>query len=227
MENSGYKEYIPEIGDYRYKKIKHKFALDIIRVKYYEKYGKDPSISWTDDRIMFYDPSLPIFGTCYFIRGIFPFKMYLQSTYENVLPNRNKTITFKVEKKHLTEENIAFLNELVRIFGSNEINLAFGDYIDREYTISYVADEEFKVEGKYNRWTYYGFFERLFRNNWRNIIYIGDSLKKFATDGEIEKVQKDFIERDKKLISKHLHRAEEYFEEQNQAVRSRFNKQND
>ena len=113
-----WKNYVPSIGDERYKKSPFKPAIDFLRVLYYAHYSVDPSINYVDDNVVFYDPSLPIFGECYSVRGKFPFRIFFQSKYDGCLPDDTWTIAIKVDDKNLNDlwsnnQAISFCSSIV------------------------------------------------------------------------------------------------------------------
>ena len=170
------KNYVPEIGDQRYSKFYFKPTLDIIRIEYYKKYGKDPSINPSiDDNVMFTDPSLPISREAFCFRGKFPFKIYLQKNYENNQQDNSRTIAVKFAEKNFNDENLIFIFDLISKLTGKSSNLIVYDFLDNyRYTVSFIS--QFDMLPCYVNY-YYDFFERLCDNNYRNIIYIGDDLK--------------------------------------------------
>ena len=223
MKNIDYSKYKPFIGDTRWNNLKNKYALDHLRVKYYEAYGKDPSITYLiKDEIMFSDFTLPIVGSCYLIRGSFSFKVYFQSNYKDTLPSNNYTITIKVEKDQLNDMNIAFISNIINYFSGEKINLVVGDCYDKEYRFSFIDSKEVKKDKKLNEHGYLYFFERLCDNNTRNILYIGKSLQDGVKQEEIDKVNNDYVNKHFYDVLTYAKITQEELEKSNEYIRTRI-----
>ena len=67
--------------------------------------------------------------------------------------------------------------ELIKIYSGNNVNLVLGNGVSTRGMLSFIADNELSVYPVKDL-GYYDFFNRLCDNNIRNIIYIGDSMKK-------------------------------------------------
>ncbi|MBO4245382.1 MAG: hypothetical protein J5892_01425 [Bacilli bacterium] len=207
MNQDDYKKYVPSIGDHRYQAFPGKFALDHLRVKYYEQYHKDPSITHlTSDEVAFYDPTLPIFGDCYYIRGPFSFKIYFQIYYQDQLPNNNGSLIIKIAKCDINDDNMMFICELIKYFTGQKVNLIVGNYLDNEYRISFINKKELSYPkiNEIGYGGYYNFFDMLCDNCLRNIVYIGDDLKKDHDIEDIINVDNEFILKHQKKICEKL-----------------------
>ena len=174
-----WRNYVPSIGDERYKKSPFKPAIDFLRVLYYAHYSIDPSINYVDDNVVFYDPSLPIFGECYSVRGKFPFRIFFQSKYDGCLPNDSRTIAIKIYEENLDDDILTFAIYLINRFTGKNPNFIVSDMRESksETTIAYVSKSDLVHEGMGKSKSYYNFFECLCDNSWRNIVYIGEEMK--------------------------------------------------
>ncbi len=192
-----YRNYVPTKGDERYKKDCYKPALDIIRVEYYSKYGTDPSLNPSGYLPIFFDPSLQIYGKCYCFRGKQPFKIYLQSSYKEKIPDCSHTIGIEIDDKKFNDEILYFSLDLMKRLADKGPNLIVKSYGNRpRYTIAFISDADFMPYFLGSTYAYWDLFERLCDNNLRNIIYIGDDLKSGVSKEIIEKVEQEYVEAD-------------------------------
>ena len=231
MTREDYINYEPQIGDNRYANLPDKYAIDIVRREHYKKYGKDPSVTYLREaRVLFYDYTLPIVASCYYIRGKFPFKIHLQLYSDfplrphKEIPNPNLTVAISVEKERLTEENADFIIHLIKLFSDRNINLIVGDGVDKEYIISYISPIDFNkgTDARYNFTPYYGFFERLCDNNTRNIVYVGNDLKTRSTPEALERVEEEYFSCHKNRMIESGVFTEEGIEENNKVIRKKL-----
>ena len=86
--------------------------------------------------------------------------------------------------------------------------------------LSFIADKELSVFSA-KELGYYDFFDRLCDNNVRNIIYIGDSMKKGIKSETIDKVQSEIIDLHKKLTVNEI-MSEEELEQSNEKIKKRI-----
>ncbi len=181
----------PELGDMRYIKLGHKNALDILRVSYYDIFGKDPSISFvSNDFVMFDDDTLPIYVDTYLIRGEIPFKImfrsYANEAYRDYRPDEKYSVGVKFDisnfSKNGFEKYLRLMLFLIKSYTNNDVNFICGGY--DSYTLTYINKKEFE---------YYEFFNLLCDNMGRNIIYIGDTMQQNVSEEEIQKVYRDFV----------------------------------
>ncbi len=182
----------PECGDMRYIKLGHKDALDILRVSYYDCFGKDPSISFVggNDFVMFNDDTLPLYVDTYLIRGEIPFKIMFRShsneAYKDYRPNEKYSVGVRFEISKFSENNfekyLRLMLALIKRYTNNDVNFICGS--DKDYTLAYINEKDFG---------YYEFFELLCDNIWRNIIYIGDTMQQNVSEEMIQKVYNDFV----------------------------------
>ena len=222
-----YRNYEPQIGDDRYKKFRFKPVLDYIRVYYYSKYGVDPNIADTSINrplweAMFYDPTLPIYGSCYCFRGKFPFKIYLQDPYENGFPNDMYTIGIEIAAKKYTDEALIFSLDLIRYLSGKEANLIVKSYgPNPKYSIAFISRKDFVHGLLDDSDSYYEFFHRLCDNNVRNIIYIGDDLKSGVSREKLDAVEEKFVEADQAMIAYFFEVSIDELREKNSAIREK------
>ena len=219
-----WKNYVPSIGDERYKKSPFKPAIDFLRVLYYAHYSVDPSINHVDDNVVFYDPSLPIYGECYSVRGKFPFRIFFQSKYDGCLPDDTWTIAIKVDDKNLNDDNLIFAISLINRFTGKNPNLIVSDMKESksETTIAFISKMDLICEAMGESKSYLDFFERLCDNNCRNIIYIGDDMKIGVSEDIINKVNSDFVERHKEILSDVFHIKLDELEIRNEYIRGKL-----
>lgn len=215
----------PELGDQRYKKLVHKEALDILRVLYYDIFHKDPSISFISyNKALFIDDTLPVYGTAYLIRGEIPFEIMLQTQYKDYTPSEEHSVGIIIDKKNLlnknTNEYFYLISTLITKYTHNEINFICGDHSDSNYTLAYIADQDFNhYKDTLNEKMFYDFFNLLCDNNVRNIIYIGNTMKQNARLDEIEKVYSNFVIPDMKFIADELRIPFENLQKSNEHIK--------
>lgn len=204
-------KYIPKkpvLGDDRYRNFDDKNALDILRVLYYEFFHKDPNLSFIDSLPMFSDPTLNIMAHTYLIRGEIPFKLMLTTTYEDYEAKCNSSVGIRFKRKDLlkksAEEYLTLMAMLIKKYTNNEINFICGNAVNKVCTLSYIGEDDFYHYSGSRLRMYYEFFNCLCDNNYRNIIYIGDTMKQNSKPEEIELVQTDIVMRDIEVISEHL-----------------------
>ena len=208
MDKKKINNYIPYIGDSRYHNLEHKFALDVIRVKYYLKYHKDPSITPLNDIVPLYDHTFQATGTSYIIRGACTFKIFLNN-HKDCKENPNTDIMIEVNKDQFTDDNIVFMYGLIKLFSGNNANFIAGDLRNKNYVIGYISKKRhFNILNPL-----YCFISEFCDNNWRNIVYIGDDLKEGISEEEINHVNEDFIVFHQKGICEYLNISEDDFNE--------------
>jgi len=215
----------PELGDERYTKFVDKNALDMLRVLYYDWFKKDPNISFVENACsMFGDPTLSIDISTFLIRGIFPFKIMYSSYYKDYKANEDWAVGVEIPRSNLEKENIDeyldFIKALIRNYSNNDINFICGDGLNQACTAAYIGNRDFHYENDQKRYHY--FFSLLFDNLQRNVIYIGDSMKKNASQTEIEMVNSTFIVPDIRSISLGLGITEEELIKQNEEVKRKI-----
>lgn len=196
----------PTLGDDRYRGFYDKEALDILRVLYYDFFHKDPKLSYVMNKAMFDDDTLDIMAQIYLVRGEFPFRLMLTTCYKDYSPNEERSVGIRFDRKDLSKEcakeYLSFMSELIKRYTNDEINFICGDAINKNCTLAYIGDGDFyHYPGVLKEKMYYDFFNLLCDNNYRNIIYIGDTMMQNARYEEIERVNSDFVIRDIKAIA--------------------------
>lgn len=211
----------PELGDERYKNFLHKKGLDILRILYYDFFQKDPSLSLTENNWMFGDSTLPIPVTTFLIKGEIPFKLMLTSVYADYQPNDKYSIGIKFEKNHLTKEigpkYLELMSMLIKRYSNNDINFICCDGLDRNCTLAYIGNNDFSFSNDNNE--YYDFFELLCDNLWRNIVYIGNTMKQNTKPEDIKRVDSKFVIPHIKFIAKGLGIPTQTLMESNEQLR--------
>lgn len=110
--------------------------------------------------------------------------------------------------------------ELIKIYSGDNVNLVLGNGVSTRGMLSFIADKELAVYlGK--EFGYYDFFDRLCDNNVRNVIYIGDSMKKGVKSETINKVQNEIIDLHKKFTANEV-MTEEELEKSNEKIKQRI-----
>lgn len=215
----------PELGDERYAKFVDKNALDMLRVLYYDYFHKDPNISLVENaHFMFGDPTLPIDVSTFLVRGDFPFRVMFSSFYKDYKPNEDWAVGVEIKRCNLEQENsdeyLDFISGLIRKYSNNDINFICGDGQNQICTLAYIGNRDFRYQQ--DKKMYHYFFYLLFDNLQRNVIYIGDSMKKNVSQWEIELVHSEFIMPDIKTISQGLGIDEEEFIKQNEEIKRKI-----
>ena len=70
--------------------------------------------------------------------------------------------------------------------------------------------------------SYYNFFECLCDNSWRNIVYIGDDMKIGVSEDIINKVDTDYVLRDKELLCEFFGKDLARLEKRNESIRGKL-----
>ncbi len=222
MNKEYYMNYAPTIGDGRYTKFTHKSLLDIIRVRYYKKYGKDPSIS--DGKIggaIFHGPTLPIFGDSYYFRGKFPFKIWFSSSFKG---NDTSVVSMVAKKEHLNEENAEFMLDIIKDITNQDANLIFNNLDGTEITVSFIDIGKCFFFNEDDPREYYRFFDLLCDNIYRDIIYIGDSLKDGVDEETLKRVDENYVKRHKRMMVEYGKVTQEELDARNEYVKTIFYK---
>ena len=220
MDKKDYMNYVPKIGDSRYTKFTHKNFLDIIRVKYYEKYGKDPSISEGKvGGVVFSDETLPIYGTSYYFRGKFPFKIWFSSSFKG---DDTSVVSMVAKKEHLNEENAEFMLDIIKDITNQDANLIFNDYLCTEITVSFIDIGKCFFFDEDDPREYYRFFDLLCDNIYRDIIYIGDSLKDGVDEETLKRVDEKYVKRHKRMMVEDEKITKEELDARNEYVKTIF-----
>ncbi len=206
------KAIIPQYGDFRYAKFQCKNAIDMLRVKYYELYQKDPSISEVYGfNYMFYDSTLNIMVYPYKVRGKVPFEIMFTGYYINYAPCENNSIAIKLNRNQIlnsdNEEYVKFIINLIKMYSGRDINLICDDII------AYIGNDYFKYSNKY-----YDFFNELCDNTLRNITYIGDTLKNYGDLDEINEVNTIFVDYHHKIKAEYCDMTLDKLEEENRKI---------
>jgi len=216
---------IPTYGDGKYATSSYKEAIDMLRVCYYNYFQQDPRIlpvpKWD---MMFYDPTLYIPVDTYLVNGKIPFYIMYSANYPEYKSDNTKSISielpFEVLSKEENEEYLKLIIQLIKIYSGDNVNLVFGNGISTRGTLSYIGDKN-KGSCINNEDWYYNFFYELCDNNVRNIIYIGESIRKGVKSETIDKVQREIIDIHKRLTASKLMTQEE-LEESNERIKKRI-----
>jgi len=216
---------VPKYDDGKYAANSYKESFDMLRVWYYNHFHQEPIFSpvpkWN---MMFYDPTLWMPVNTYSIKGKIPFQLMLSANYPNHKFDNTKSISielpFDVLSKEENEESLRCMLELIKIYSGDNVNLVLGNGVSTRGMLSFIADKELAVYlGK--EFGYYDFFDRLCDNNVRNVIYIGDSMKKGVKSETINKVQNEIIDLHKKFTANEV-MTEEELEKSNEKIKQRI-----
>lgn len=219
----------PEYDDRRYRSFgKSKLAIDMLRVLYYEFFGKDPSISFLEnDYVLFGDPTLPIYVSTFLVRGEIPFKIMFEEYYTDYKPVEDSAVAIVFDGKIMTKENydkyLFFMIKLLKLYSNNNVNLICSDGIRKNYTLAYIGNRDFcyyNYTGDVKEKMYYYFFDLLCDNNWRNIIYIGDTMKMGARESEVLQVASEFVVPHTEFIASKLGMTYSEFVKSNEAFKN-------
>ncbi|MCI8394108.1 MAG: hypothetical protein HFH86_01325 [Bacilli bacterium] len=174
--------------------------------------------------MMFYDPTLWMPVNTYLVKGKVPFQLMLSANYPNYKSNNTKSISielpFDILLKEENEEYLRYMLELIKIYSGDNVNLVLGNGVSTRGMLSFIADKELSVYSA-KELGYYDFFDRLCDNNVRNIIYVGDSMKKGIKSETVDKVQSEIIDFHKKLTANEV-MSEEELEKSNEKIKQRI-----
>ena len=222
MDKKDYMNYVPKIGDSRYTKFTHKKFLDIIRVKYYEKYGKDPSISEGKvGGVVFSDATLPIFGTSYHFRGGFPFEIWFGISYKG---DNTSIVSIVAKKEQLNDDNAEFMLDIIKDITNQDANLIFNDGLCTKITVSFIDPKGNMFLNDDSSKNYYRFFDLLCDNIYRDIIYIGDRLKDGVDEETLKRVDENYVKRHKRMMVEDGKVTQEELDARNEYVKTIFHK---
>lgn len=188
---------IPRYGDSKYQNYPDKEALDMLRVLYYEQFHQEPNISRiTSDYTMFGDETLPIYVSTYSTKSPLPFKIMFETKYKDYKPKPDYALGIILARqliaKEENEEYIHLILELFKKYTTHDLNFICGDGQNKTCTLAYIGENDFSHHRSKEK-DYYEFFNLLCDNLYRNIIYVGDTMKENAKESEIELVQNEFI----------------------------------
>lgn len=215
----------PKYGDGKYAADYYKDTFDMLRVWYYNHFHQDPSFSpvpkWD---MMFYDPTLWLPVNTYLVKGKVPFQIMFSDNYSNHKSDNTKSISielpFEILSKEENEEYLRCMLELIRIYSGDSVNLVLGNGVSTRGMLSFIADRDFSAYSS-KEIGYYEFFDRLCDNNVRNIIYIGDSMKKEVNSETIGRVQSEIVDWHKRLTARKV-MPEEELEKSNEKIKKRI-----
>lgn len=215
----------PKYGDGKYATDSYKEAFDMLRVLYYNHFHQDLSFSPVPKRsMMFFDPTLWMPVDTYLVKGKIPFQIMFSSNYPNYKSDNTKSISielpFEVLSKEENEEYLRCLLELIRIYSGDYVNLVLGNGVSTRGMLSFIADSDLLMASS-KEMGYYDFFDRLCDNNVRNIIYIGDSMKKGVKAETIDKVQSEIVDSHKRLTANEV-MSEVELEKSNEKIKKRI-----
>lgn len=217
---------IPEYKDGKYASCIYKEAFDMLRVCYYNYFHQDPSLSpvpkWN---MMFYDPTLWLSVDTYLVKGRIPFHIMFSDNYPNHKSDNSKSISiefpFEVFTKDENEEYLRCMLELTRLYSGDSVNLVFGNGISTRGTLSFIAKGDLFMYSR-GETDYYEFFDRLCDNNVRNIIYIGETMKKGIKSEMLNRVQSEIIDLHQRLTANASEVTIEKLEESNVKIKKRI-----
>lgn len=215
----------PKYGDGKYAANSYKEAFDMLRVWYCNHFHQDPSFSpvpkWD---MMFYDPTLWMPVNTYLVKGKIPFQIMFSANYPNHKSDDTKSISvelpFEILSKEENKEYLRCMLELIRIYSGDSVNLVLGNGVSTRGMLSFIADRDLAMYSREKK-DYYEFFDRLCDNNVRNIIYIGDSMKKGVKSETIDKVQSEIVDLHKRLTANEV-MTEEELEQSNEKIKKRI-----
>lgn len=215
---------IPKYGDGKYASSYYKEAIDMLRVWYYKYFQQEPVFSpnpkWD---MMFYDPTLWMPVNTYLVKGKIPFQLMLSANYPNHQSNDTQSVSielpFEIIANEANEHYFKALLELIKIYAGKPANFAFGNRVSTKGMLSFIANKDMY---SYREDDYYDFFDRLCDNNVRNIIYIGESMKKGVKVEYINKVQSEIIRDHQRLTARSGKMTIEELNEANEKIKKRI-----
>lgn len=194
----------PQKGDSKCSNFPHENALYDLRIKHFKLFGTDPSISYSGEGTMFGDYSLSAYSDFYNVDGTISFRLVYSSYNARVEKDINASVGITLSKGDFLkadEEQIKFLVSYIKDYSSNPVNFILTDGRLNEVTFVRIASKEFNHTTD-NKRDYRLFFSQLFDAMYRNIIYIGDTMKDGATSDDTEEVQIKYIDHAHTRIAK-------------------------
>lgn len=215
----------PEYGDGKYATDYYKDTFDMLRVWYYNHFHQDPNFSpvpkWD---MMFYDSTLWMPVNTYLVKGKIPFQIMFSNNYPNHKSDNTKSISvelpYEILSKEENEEYLKCILELIRIYSGDNVNLVLGNGISTRGMLSFIADRDLSTYSS-KEMAYYEFFNNLCDNTIRNIIYIGDSIKKGVNFETIDRVQSEIVDLHKRLAASEV-MTEKELEKSNEKIKKRI-----
>ena len=214
--------YIPCVGDERYDIFPNKRAIDTLRIKHYDLFGNDPSITYCDNSPMFDDSSLLVSANVYKIKESIPFKLKIYGGGKDTESCPEASILATFSKNHFKlaeiDKYVGLVASFIKEYTDKQINFIYTDVLLDEVHFAKIDDSLYSFNGQKR---YYQFFYNLFNNLGRNIVYIGDSMKDGVPLEEVNGVCQDFINPSREIIARNQDMTLEELEEINEEVRKK------
>ena len=195
-----YKGSIPYKGDARYSKFPNKELLDDLRIAFYNEYEpRDLSITYRGVQEAF-DNDFHLYTETYFVRGRFPYTIMFEQSYNFSEPNPKPTLIVSLPITELfTEEATIAIDILVNYLESHTgspINFIYTDRLLSEVSFARIGTSAFK-QNKEGIKDYYSFFYNFYdaydNSYLKNVVYIGEDIKKEVPDSVIRQVEQKFL----------------------------------
>lgn len=188
LKNKHAKEYTklgfkPTMGDARYFKFPDKDLIDELRVKSFEKTGRDLSITYNGEKSMFGN-DLHLYVNAYEIKGKKPYKLMI---------GQGLTMAVTIETKKL--DDIELLVKFIKEKTGKPINFIYTDNFLEEVTFARMGNNTF-YKTKDGKKDYYRFFYELYDGYGdyiRNVIYVGPEMKLDVPINERGRVEEELI----------------------------------
>ena len=218
------KKSTPKKGDSRCANFPHENALLNFRINHFKLFGEDPSISYSGEGPMFGDNSLTAYSDFYDVKGTLPFKLVFSSCDAREEKDAKASIGMTLCKDDFlraSDEQIKFLINYIKDYSSNPINFVLTDGRLNKIIFARIASKDFNftLDGRRD---YVLFFSQLFDTMYRNIIYVGDTMKDGVKSDDIKKVQAKYIDNAHIQIAKEQNIARADLKRQNDDIRRKI-----
>ncbi len=165
---------IPVIGDNRYNKIYHKPAIDILRVEYYNRFGKDLSLNEKDSDLAMFNGDICEIAYKYLLRGVTTSIIMLDP--RQGIPSKKYFLNWELKESFLNHQYFSlyydFMNESLKLMNNIYFNFIYTYGSIKEIYLSYIPSGIYK--SKYFK--LYDFLKNLMRNSYINIVWLSDEL---------------------------------------------------
>ena len=126
------------------------------------------------------------------------------------------------KKEHLNEENAEFMLDIIKDITNQDANLIFNNLDGTEITVSFIDIGKCFFFNEDDPREYYRFFDLLCDNIYRDIIYIGDSLKDGVDEETIKRVDEKYVKRHKRMMAEDKKITKEELDARNEYVKTIF-----
>ena len=202
---------IPSINDDRFKSLPHKKLLDPLRIIHYNHYGKDPNIQLitaNDGKVTMFENGRFLPTSWYKVRGnpsyLIQFSRNMAETFTgSILITSNVQNPFSSESfSYFDDTYIELLTKYINEQCGGDINLILSNGIFQTISFGHIFLPS-RESGSYYDFIDCAIEQLCHVSNSRDIIYVGDDIKKGFSLTEIKNGE-NMIEEAKKYITQHI-----------------------